>query len=235
MRPVIGIPLRYQCLEDGRAILYMSEKLRRVIQNAGGEVFSIVPVHDVDYFYTKGNEFPELTEEEKEIISNSLNFCDAVLFPGGVKFTPYDRYLLEQVIERKIPVLGICLGMQLMSCYKKDVSLGLIESNIIHNQELDEGFSHKVKINKGTKLYSILGEDEIFVNSFHKYHVFENSIYDTAAYSEDGYIEAIELSSDFFNIGVQWHPEISYSFDGNSKKIIDAFILAASEFRNNKV
>ena len=33
---------------------------------------------------------------------------------------------------------------------------------------------------------------------------------------KDGYIEAIEFSSDFFNIGVQWHPEISYDFDDNS-------------------
>ena len=58
MKPVIGVVLKYQCLSDGRAISYMSEKVRRTIQRAGGDVFSIVPVHDVDYFYTKGNEFP---------------------------------------------------------------------------------------------------------------------------------------------------------------------------------
>lgn len=230
MRPIIGVPLRYQCLSDGRAILYMSEKLRRTIKKAGGEVFSIVPVHDVDYFYTKGNEFPELTEDEKLMISNSLDLVDAVLFPGGIKFTPYDRYLLELVIERRIPVLGICLGMQLMSCYKNDVSLKLIESNISHNQESDEGFSHKVKLNTNSKLYNILGEEEFLVNSFHRYHVLENDFYSVSAYSEDGYIEAIEYSDDVFNIGIQWHPEISYSFDSNSKKIIDAFILAAIEY-----
>lgn len=227
MKPIIGVLLRYQCLSDGRPILYMSEKVRRTIQTAGGIVFPIAPVQDVDYFYTKGNEFPELTDEQKEIISDTLDKCDGVLFPGGVKFTPYDRYVLEVVIEKKIPVLGICLGMQLMSCYNEDISLNKIDSNINHCQEDDEGFSHKVTIFKDSKLYNILGKEEILVNSFHKYHVTENNCYKTVALSEDGFVEGIEYPTDTFNIGVQWHPEISYLFDDDSKKIIDSFIEAA--------
>lgn len=233
MRPVIGIPLRYQCLSDGRAILYMSEKVRRVIQKAGGDVFSIVPVHDVDYFYTKGNEFPELTFEQKKSISDSLDNCDGILFPGGIKFTPYDRYLLELAIEKKIPVLGICLGMQLMSCYNEDISLKAIDSDVNHKQELDEGFSHKVRINKDSKLFTILDSEEILVNSFHKYHVTENEYYNISAVSEDGFIEGIEYPGVVFNIGIQWHPEISYEFDIFSKKIIDSFIAAAYSRKNN--
>ena len=42
--------------------------------------------------------------------------------------------------------------------------------------------------------------------------------------SEDGVIEAIEYPGDYFNIGIQWHPEISYEFDENSRKIIDEFL-----------
>ena len=62
MKPVIGIPLRYQSLEDDRPIIYMSERLRRTIQQAGGFVYPMAPVQDVDYIKTKGNEFDELTE-----------------------------------------------------------------------------------------------------------------------------------------------------------------------------
>ena len=40
-------------------------------------------------------------------------------------------------------------------------------------------------------------------------------------------IEGIEYPSEVFNIGVQWHPEISYEFDENSRKIINAFIESA--------
>lgn len=234
MKPVIGIPLRYQKLEDDRPITYMSERLRRTIQQAGGIVYPIAPVQDVDYIYTRGNEFDELTEEEKYIINYNLNMCDGVIFPGGIKFTPYDRYLLELIIEKKIPVLGICLGMQMMSCYNEEVILENNETLINHNQNDDNLLTHKVLINKNSKLYQIIGKEEIMVNSFHNKHVSDNNIYETTVLSEDGIIEGIEYSTDTFNIGVQWHPEISYEFDDSSKNIIDAFINSAKKYNENK-
>ena len=224
MRPIIGIPLRYQKLNDDRAILYLSERTRRTIQLAGGFVYPISPVQDVDYYYTKGNEFPELTDDLKKLIAFSLDNCDGLVLPGGVKFTPYDRYLLEVAIEKKIPVLGICLGMQMMSCYNEDINLFDVESDIDHYQDSDLGFTHKVRIDKNSKLFNIIGEEEILVNSFHKRCVSENSIYNVTAKSEDDIIEAIEYPGECFNIGVQWHPEISYGFDINSRKVIDEFI-----------
>ena len=234
MKPVIGIPLRYQKLNDDRAIIYLSERVRRTIQLAGGFVYSITPVQNLDNFHTKGNEFPELTDLEKEDIDRSLNMCDGLLFPGGIKFTPYDRYLLEIAIEKKIPVLGICLGMQMMSCYLEDVSLFDVSSDTNHFQESDFELTHKVIIDKNSKLYDIIGEDEILVNSFHKRCISENNIYKVTAKSEDGLIEAIEYPGDYFNIGVQWHPEISYEFDENSRKIVDAFIKVAENRMNER-
>ena len=73
MKPVIGVPLRYTRTNDERPILYIGEKVRRTLQKAGGEVFSITPPQDVDYINTKGNEFPELTEEEKEYILKEID------------------------------------------------------------------------------------------------------------------------------------------------------------------
>lgn len=220
----IGIPLRYNHLPDGRCILYLGERTRRTIQKAGGFVVPIVQPQDVDYCDTKWNEFMELTDHDKLSIDTYLDMVDGVLFPGGHKVTPFDKYLLERCIERDIPTLGICLGLQLMSCYKEDFQVYPNETNINHFQERDDDFTHKVSIDKSSLLYKILGKEEIIVNSFHRYHISENPFYDVCAISEDGFIEGIEMKDKKFHLGIQWHPEISYEFDSDSKKIIDEFI-----------
>lgn len=221
---VIGIPLKYSRLNDGRCILYLGERVRKTIQKAGGFVLPIVQVQDYDYCDTHFNEFAELTDEEKKNIDKYLDMVDGVLFTGGNKVTPFDVYLLERCIERNIKVLGICLGMQLMSCYKENFKVYENNTKIKHYQESDDGFSHKVRIKEGTLLRKILGSSEIEVNSFHKYHVSIDNGYVVSGVSSDGYIEGIELPNQKFHVGVQWHPEISYDFDENSRKIIDYFI-----------
>lgn len=235
LKAVIGVPLRYSHTDEGRPILYLGEKVRRTLQRANAEVFTMTPVHDVDYADTKGNEFPELTEEQKMLIHKNLDRCDGLFFPGGNKFTPYDRYLLECAIEKQIPVLAVCLGMQMMSCYEEDVLLEANESESNHDQGNDDDLLlHLVRIDKNSKLYQILERDEILVNSFHNYHATANHIYRSVAYSEDGIIEALEYPGKTFNVGVQWHPEISYSFDDNSRKLIDFFIQEASKNKEKK-
>lgn len=220
----LGIPLRYNHLPDGRCILYLGEKVRRTFQDAGAFIIPIVQGGDYDYADSKYEERRELTEKEKLDIEKYLDMVDGVVFPGGTKITIFDEYLLERCIDRDIPTLGICLGMQLMSCYKEKFFVDPNESFINHKQENDDVLSHKVIVNKDSCLYKILEKDEIMVNSFHRYHVSSNECFSVSATSEDGYIEAIELKNKKFIIGVQWHPEISYEFDDNSKKIIDYFI-----------
>lgn len=77
--------------------------------------------------------------------------CDGIVFPGGKKLTPYDRYLLEQVIKKDIPVLGICLGMQLMSCYNEEKIIEKNNTKINHRQKNRSELTHKVIIKEATK------------------------------------------------------------------------------------
>ncbi len=221
--PVIGIPLRYTKLSDERPILFLGERIRRTFQKAGAIILPICQVQDCDYINTRYNEYLPLTDAEKDTINKYLDMVDGVVFPGGKKITPFDEYLLKRCIERKIPTLGICLGMQLMSCFGEKFEVYPNEEKK-HFQDNDLELTHKVKIQKETLLYEILGKEEILVNSFHNYHVEVNNEYKVNALSEDGFVEGIELVSDVFSLGIQWHPEISYDFDENSKKIIDYFI-----------
>ena len=232
MKPTIGVVPRYKKLETDVAVVYISERTRRSLQKAGANVNLIMPVQDIDNIDSKTDEFKEFSIEEKKSIDDILDNCDALLIPGGSKSTPYDRYLLEQAIIRKMPVLGICLGMQVMSFYKENIELKDINSNINHypNNEINQ-IAHKIKIDKNSKLFNLIGEEEIDV---HRKCITKNSIYNNVAASEDGVIEAIELPGDVFNIGVQWHPEINYDFDINSRIIMNGFVEAAKIYKENK-
>ena len=151
--------------------------------------------------------------------------CDGVIFPGGFKLTKYDRFALDYLNEKDIPVLGICLGMQILSSYKEDLCFTDVEkSDIIHNQETPTGVSHEVTIDKNSKLYSILKKEKIMVNSFHKKKATPNKYYKTVAYAPDDVIEAIELQDKTFSIGVQWHPELMAEYDKNNQELMKYFV-----------
>lgn len=64
-------------------------------------------------------------------------------------------------------------------------------------------------IKPASTLASIIGEDNILVNSFH-HQALKTAApgFNITAYSKDGVIEAIELAGDHFVLGVQWHPEM---------------------------
>ena len=237
MKPIIGIPLRYdKDRETDLSVIYIYETMRRSVQKLGGDVMPISPVVDVDCMDTKLSEFPEITDANIKSLNRFLDMCDGLILPGGTKFLPTDRYILDYAIRKDIPILGICLSMQMMSCYKEDIQLEKnSDSGMNHNQSRTETYKHKVKILKNSLLYKIIGKEEIEVNSFHNYHVTENHLYNTVAYSEDGLIEAIEYPSNTFNIGVQWHPERMVDYDDSSYKLMTYFIDEAIKYCEEKV
>ena len=67
--------------------------------------------------------------------------------------------------------------------------------------------------------------EQIGVNSYHHQAIRELAPdFQAMAFSEDGLIESIYMPSNKFIVGVQWHPEFSYTVDENSRKIVNAFV-----------
>lgn len=229
----IGIPLRYDFSKDeGTPIIYIFDSLRRTLVQMGVRYGFLAPLQDVDFINTRYKEMPVLTDEDKALLDSEFALYDGFIMPGGIKFTTFDMYLLEYAEKHDVPILGVCLSMQMMSCYREFKALERIEGTE-HYQGKKEGFCHDVIIDKDSKLYSILGEEKIMVNSYHHFKVSDNHIYRTVGRCSDGVIEAMEHPSCTFNIGVQWHPEKDYS-DPVSKKLLDAFKEACGEYGRNR-
>ena len=221
MRPIIGIVSRV-VYPGGTEEMYFGESCRKKIIKYGGTPIAILPPQDIDYTKEKYNDQKELTKEEKEIIIKQIKMCDGIIKPGGFKINKYDRFITEYVIEHDIPLLGICLGMQIMANYKRDLWNEKNESYINHKSE--EKLVHSVTLDKTSKLYEIIGEETFKVNSRHSFHILPSDYYDISGLSEDNLIEGIEMKNKKFVIGVQWHPESMD--DETSKKLFEAFIKA---------
>ena len=156
----------------------------------------------------------------KSILTNDYGLIkksEKVIFPGqGAASTAMDKLKevgLDKLIPNlKQPVLGICLGMQLL-CEKTEEGdvdgLGIIKCNVIK-------FSDKLKVpqmgwNKvkklRTRLFNKINEGD-YMYLVHSYFV--PTINETIGQSEYGLTYSVAVQKENF-FGVQFHPEKSSS------------------------
>ncbi len=221
MKPLIGIVARVE-YPGGTHKLVLNDEYRRKLISRGADVTLILPHGLIDYGDVPSKEQEPLTEDEKASIIRQIKNCDGILMPGGFKTNKFDLFIMEYAIENDIPILGICLGMQILSFYKREeISNEKNDTSINHCME-DMTYVHQITVDKKSKLYSIVKEEQFLVNSRHNYHIKENTNFDVVAYAPDGIPEAIEMKDKKFVIGVQWHPEGLN--DEQSNRLFDNFI-----------
>ena len=229
-RPIIGIVGRATKDNEDKSNISTREEYRKAILDLGGIPILILPPQDMYYYDTRVSETPPLTTEEKEILDKQLKLCDGILLPGGFKTFEYDTYIVDYCTKKDKPILGICLGMQIMANYGQTNENGtpkfIVEKNDeqgINHCDQDKKYVHKVTLLKESKIYQIIHQETFNVNSFHKYHILKTKKYDIVGYSEDNLIEVIENKNNRFNIGVQWHPERLMD-DPNQINLLKEFI-----------
>jgi putative glutamine amidotransferase len=134
--------------------------------------------------------------------------------PGRDEF---EQALVHLAIDRCLPVLAICRGVQVLNVAAGGSLVQDIESEVpgalVHRVEATPStIAHEVWVASGSKLAALLAdrieEDALLVNSRHHQAVKKLAPgFIASATAPDGVIEAIERPDLPFCVGVQWHPE----------------------------
>ena len=152
---------------------------------------------------------------------------------------PRDELELElsrRGLKRRLPMLGICRGAQVLGVALGGELVQDIGSEIANAEQHAprEGSKlprHWVALAPGSRLRAILGADRVRVNSSH--HQANRRLgpeAQAAAWSPDGVVEGIEATGSAFVIGVQWHPERMWRRAPRQGRLLAAFVAAAQEY-----
>jgi putative glutamine amidotransferase len=122
-----------------------------------------------------------------------------------------ERLWLEAALELGKPVLGICLGMQVINTVAGGKMIQDVPSQwpgaIVHTDGSGT-FRHEVTLVEGTTLARLAPARQVTVTSSHHQAIAGAAPgYRASALSPDGIIEAIERTEGSLVLGVQWHPE----------------------------
>lgn len=151
--------------------------------------------------------------------------------------------LARLALERDLPVLGICRGVQVLNVagggtlYQDIVLAGAPRGS--HNQRQaspqppDDAAVHDVRITPGSHLAEILGGERLGVNTFHHQTIDEPAThFSVVARSVEpdgpGLIEAVEVRGRAFVLGVQWHPERMWRRLPACARLFSALVHAAT-------
>ena len=123
--------------------------------------------------------------------------------------------LLRTALDIDLPLLAICRGIQVLNVglggtlytHIQDQLPDAIKHDWYPNYPRDR-IAHTVSVAPSSKLHQILGDSEVPVNSLHHQGIDKiGQGLKPIATAPDGLVEAVEVASARFALGVQWHPE----------------------------
>jgi putative glutamine amidotransferase len=182
---------------------------------------------DVDPSFYKSA--PMIKYDEK-ISGTGQPFHRPKMLEPNPKRDKFEIDLYHEAKKKNIPILGICRGMQLINVAEGGtLHQENPQSNISHFIEKDGWIHyHNIKIEKESKLFSLLKTDNSSVSSIHHQSICQlASTLKASAKADDGTIEIIEHAHKDFILGIQGHIEKMANYP-IYKKLIDAFIQNAS-------
>lgn len=248
-KPIIGITANFTSNDEVGKLAHLGASLQQwqmladdyisAIELSGGIPVILPIVEDVN------NLMPLLSTLDGLLISGG-NDVNPLLYnemPTGslgeisIKRDDVELNLLKTALKDfNMPVMGICRGCQLLNVVKG----GTLYQDLVREKATErEHFQlaypisygcQKAMVKEGSKLYDILGEREIKINSFH--HQGINKIGQdliVTATGEDGVVEAIEHTGIRLIMGLQWHPEMMKDKNNSFIKLFEAFVKECSK------
>jgi putative glutamine amidotransferase len=241
-RPVIGIctslvEARWRLWEQRAALLpfdYMT-----AIQRAGGLAVMIPPD-------------PGLEQDPDQM----LDLLDGLILAGGEDIDPSaygaephpmttvtaperDRVelaLTRRAVQRDLPVLGICRGMQLVNVALGGTLKQHLPDEVGHEDHRRvpgsfDGADHDVRLAPGSLAARAAGEERHATKSHHHQGVdrIGEGLEVTGHSTIDDLTEAIEVPARRFVLGVQWHPEAD-----PASGVIAALVAGARDYRSSR-
>jgi len=212
MRPLIGLTTYGELTSFGRNEVYSA----------------VLPMAYVHAINESGGRAVLVPEDDPG--TDVLDHLDGIVFTGGADVQPSyygeqphertyvrpardasEMLLMRTAMERDLPFLAICRGMQLMTvAYGGRLHQHLPDALGHEGHRPFEGphfGGHDVVFSEGSRIVALLGPSAT-VNSLHHQGVADpGPLAVTGRVPGDGLIEAVEDPSKRFALGVQWHPE----------------------------
>jgi putative glutamine amidotransferase len=236
MRPLIGIPCATVRRAGTQPPLQAGAPLYvRAVEEAGG-IPVLLPLYD-----------------DPVCVTDLQGKLDGVLLAGGGDVDPrcyaqdprpetqppdaardqVELALVAAAIRWRIPVLGICRGMQVLNVARGGTLYQDIRAQMpgAQRHETPPGrrgeCCHPIELAVDSRLGTILGGREHMVNSSHHQAVARAGTGVVfVASAPDGVIEALELPDHPFALGVQFHPERLYHADTRMRGLFVALVHA---------
>jgi len=168
--------------------------------------------------------------------SDALTRVHGLVLPGGGDIDPrrygqepvkelldldpereeFEIELARDAVAKGTPVLGICLGLQVLT-----VALG---GTLRQDIRSHEDTTHEVRLEPDGAIARIVGAATLTTNSSHHQAPAElPALLRATGRTKDGVVEAVEGPG--FTIGVGWHPETMD--DDANRRLLEAFVAAA--------
>jgi putative glutamine amidotransferase len=232
MKPIIGITSYAQDATWGAWTLpaaLVPLAYVRSVELAGGRPLVVPPVEDA-------------IEETLDALHGLVLSGGADIDPGAYGEEPHpettmthphrdqaELTLLEAALERELPVLAICRGMQMLNILHGGNLHQHLPDLVGHegHRETAGVFSdHAVRLQEGSMTAAILGDRAAVKSSHHQGVERIGEGLDVVGWADDGSIEAIEDRARRFAVGVLWHPE-----EGEDKRLFEALVEEARRYR----